>query len=658
MADTSDAASVESPEGTGGVAADPITFYGSFAVTFSPLRFTAAADASLREQSVYLRSTLLPVDPQWTFRGQGTDGAVCCQSCQRRVLPPGVEESAGEGRLYAPFVVQHRPVVSSCLSQSRDKTGSASAEVEAARSALQELEGNSRCSESPDAAAVAQPMVVSLLPSPPQHCKILVECVQEASHRVLLTQVISPVDFARLSSEDAEFSFVVPQDDSTGDAVSLATFRCAFSVIDLHGGVASIVDSVADLGVDDSSVSADITPAHSRQIIPCDFSANASSRLPPYGCMPLFCLYDHHVHFFRVHLQQNIRPLGALRSALGQSAALKSTMLCSLEALRNQSGAACRWDMLSQVDCSKVILGDLGFAPLSAVLMSASCVQRLDLSRNNLSLVSAKRLVAALRHNAALEELRVGGNRFFEFAGEELLRLLKLKPTLCTVCVDDNKFSSRLLERFRVMASFNAQQRLTDPYNALSPMFDYLVHMDAVPLECWQLVRPLWVAMTVVHKQPPNATSLPVGIPIAATAPLLSSLLRSVLLEMSKVYHDEHIRVVFAPVGSVIASEGTSADPEAQYLESYAKLFVTTLRVALDAPSRWEDCTSVLRAIGAAHERRGIRPSMYLSANRFLVCAIEAHFPEDTFTPDAKAALLQVLALMTRTAVRGMQEYA
>jgi hypothetical protein len=391
----------------------------------------------------------------------------------------------------------------------------------------------------------------------------------------------------------------------------------------------------------------------------------------PYGVMPLYTLYDHVVFFTRVLCgpsSAHCRANPSLRRMFGQSAGLKGP-LCAV--VPSPSPVAHRWELLKDVDCTTVILGDVGFAPLSAVLTCCRGLRRLSVKQNNLSLPSAKRLVCAVRSGlCGLQELYLSGNQFFELGGEELLRLLKGDPGCLSVLdVANNGFSDRLQSRFDTLSRAVGSQLIEDPLNAMSSRFDYLVHMDALPPQCWEQVEPLWRMLTVAPPLPPGLTGSPSpGVPVAAAAPLLSEIVRSVFVEVARDRQDPAIRVVFGPIGSYVQDNlqaadsdfspaaSTSMSADVMYLQSYVKMLVTTLRVALDAPMHWEDAVQTLRSIGAQHERNGVDAMLYCTANRYLLRALEAHIPEDTLTPTVKAAMIQVLALMTRSTVGGMPQ--
>lgn len=393
----------------------------------------------------------------------------------------------------------------------------------------------------------------------------------------------------------------------------------------------------------------------------------------PYGIMPLYTLYDHAVFLTRTLCgpsYANCRASPSVRRLLHQQTSLKGPLCSAVEGHTADASVAYRWDLLREVDCSCVILGDVGFAPVAMILPCCRGVRRLLFPQSNLSFVSAKRLVAAVRAGvSSLEEVYLSGNHFFELGGEELLRLLKGgSGTLCVVDVANNGLSDRLALRFESLAYAAARARSEDPFNAMSSRFDYLVHMDALPSQYWEHVEPVWRMLTVVPPLPPGMTGSPSpGIPVAAAAPLFSEMIRSVCVEIARERQDPAIRAVFGPIGSVAASapsdEASVFSPpnrflmsaDAVYLHSYVKMLVTTLRVALDAPVHWDDAVHTLRSIGAQHERNGIDAAIYCTANRMLVKAMEAHIPDDALTPNVKAAFIQVLALMTRSTVGGMQ---
>ncbi|CUG07473.1 Hypothetical protein, putative [Bodo saltans] len=391
----------------------------------------------------------------------------------------------------------------------------------------------------------------------------------------------------------------------------------------------------------------------------------------PYGIMPLYTLYDHAVFFARAlcgPLAAHCRAIPTLRRIFGQTTSLKGPLCCVVP---HPSPVAHRWELLKDLDCTTVILGDAGFAPLAVVLTCCRGLRRLIVNQNNLSLPSAKRLVVAVRSGlGGLQELYLSGNQFFELGGEELLRLLKGDAgCLGLLDVANNGFSDRLLSRFDTLSRAVSNQIVEDPLNAMSSRFDYLVHMDALPPQCWEQVEPLWRMLTVAPPLPPGLSGSPSpGIPVAAAAPLLSEIVRSVFVEVAKERQDPAIRIVFGPIGSYVQDNlqpadsvfspgsSTSMSADTMYLQSYVKMLVTTLRVALDAPMHWDDAVQTLRCIGAQHDRNGVDAALYCAANRCLLKALEAHIPDDTLSPNVKAAVIQVLALMTRSTVGGMTQ--
>lgn len=97
---------------------------------------------------------------------------------------------------------------------------------------------------------------------------------------------------------------------------------------------------------------------------------------------------------------------------------------------------------------------------------------------------------------------------------------------------------------------------------------------------------------------------------------------------------------------------------EEMYPFSYAKALVTTFRVGLDAPNRWDDAMSVLRTIGTRQEKLGVTPAVWAYANERFLAAVVQHFAAEDVDVKVQAALVQVLALAARSVFQGMSSVA
>jgi hypothetical protein len=406
-------------------------------------------------------------------------------------------------------------------------------------------------------------------------------------------------------------------------------------------------------------------------------------QLLKYGDMPLYELHRHTRLFFdlsrrvtaKIRSDQTMGPLFASPPA-----------------------AALRWELLRDLDLSKLLLGDRRLVPVLAVVSVASALRYLNVDRNELSLVSAKRLHVVLSSTPhRLERLSCTHNNFLESSGEELLRVVRASKHLWRVDCDGNSFSPRLSERIAHAAEYNASLMKADPYYVLAST--HLTSWECMPAEALHAAKAVWMMLVVGEGRPfeesrraarersecqggdlvmtSHSTPAPAAsgdssnsgstlggsscpssntrlYPLEVVAPLFSQVARIVAFNMFKVISDPLIRQVFTPVSALETDEERTAS----YATSYYKIITIAMRCVLHTPQWWDSAAATLHAIGEAHERLGVSHLYYSMANKLFVEAISTLCGEDVFTAVHKAALVQFLALATLTALQGTESFA
>ena len=387
-------------------------------------------------------------------------------------------------------------------------------------------------------------------------------------------------------------------------------------------------------------------------------------QLLEYGALPLFELHRH----TRIALDFIRRSAPRARSDLSSSSAPPS-LSSFVGVLNSAPSASLRWELLRDLDLSRLVLGDRRFVPVLAVVSVARSLRYLNVDRNELSLSSAKRLFVVLSSTPhRLERLSVKHNNFLESSGEELLRVIRHCKYMWQLDCEGNSFTPRLTERIQRAVEFNVSQMQADPYYLLGPQWSYLTSWECMPAEALHSAKAVWTMLVVAAGRPfdeahrdkssdgtlvATSKSTPsTGLyPLEVVAPLFSQVARLVAHNMYKAASDPTIRQVFTPVSALDGDEARTV----AYSTSYFKLLTVAMRCIVETPQRWDAAAKVLAAVGEAHERCGVSHLHYSLANKYFTEAIASLCGEDVFTAAHKAGLVQFLALVGRTALLGME---
>lgn len=432
------------------------------------------------------------------------------------------------------------------------------------------------------------------------------------------------------------------------------------------------------------------------QLLPDDAApAPIRHQLLSYGSLPLAEVHRHTRLFFDVY-----------RSV---SAKIRSDLSMPSQLFTSPPTAALRWELLRELDLSRLLLGDRRLVPILAVVSVTPALRYLNLDRNELSLVSAKRLQVVLSATPhRLERLSCAHNNFLESSGEELLRVIRAAKQLWRLDCDGNAFTAALSERIRRAVEYNIQLLQSDPYYVLAS--SHLTTWASLPAEALHAAKAVWMMLVVGEGRPfdearraarergddtapttggggvtdghlvitsesrplaaagpassasdgsrtasSSAGDVPPGLyPLEVVAPLFSQVARIVAFNIFKVISDPTIRSIFTPISALDTDDARTV----AYGTSYFKLLTVAMRCVLHTPQHWDSAAATLKAVGEGHERLGVSHLYYSMANKLFVEALTTLCGEEVFTPVHKAAMVQFLALASLTALRGTETFA
>jgi hypothetical protein len=169
-----------------------------------------------------------------------------------------------------------------------------------------------------------------------------------------------------------------------------------------------------------------------------------------------------------------------------------------LQFLRNPKHAL-RWEQLSVLDLSQDIVGDSGYPIVLEIASQCRSLVSLNVDSNSLTLPSATLTFTALRHHPTLQHFSAKNNLFYESAGEDLLRLIKVNRKIVSFSLEGNHLSEYLTRRIEKQLAVNQHEQDAEPFNPLSPMYGYLNNFYALekvlPTACWTQLKRIWLVL-------------------------------------------------------------------------------------------------------------------------------------------------------------------
>ncbi|CAJ1023923.1 hypothetical protein, conserved [Leishmania lindenbergi] len=423
----------------------------------------------------------------------------------------------------------------------------------------------------------------------------------------------------------------------------------------------------------------------------------------PYGAMPLTELYKHHWHFFGYYSNTIIKHSNVVMQRLA-------------EAPRQREAEASfphRWNALTVVDLRPTLLGEDAFAPLLVTLAYCPNLRAVYADGNHLGDLTCARLSVLFRRHRYLACISLSKNVIHEAGGAQLLRLVRNNLRITSMPCQGNFFSDEMRSRIEEVARKNASVIAQDPLNVFSSSYDYLTDLSSLPKSLQQQGLRTWAMLSaapvgdvdVMVRNFTTSTQRTLGdspvaamerakaalrsreslslIPPAALAPLLSEVMRTVSVGVSRVLPDPLVRSLFSDMETVVAQEQEqveaqrrdelaggirdasflppevcdamggahtpAVDSENMYARAFVRIVVAALRgVALSTP--WAEIAKVLEGIGRVHRDLGVMPEDYWLAVHIFMTSLRISCGAEFYDADHASSFLALLALAVRTA--------
>ncbi|CAJ1008269.1 hypothetical protein Q4I28_003582 [Leishmania naiffi] len=423
----------------------------------------------------------------------------------------------------------------------------------------------------------------------------------------------------------------------------------------------------------------------------------------PYGAMPLTELYKHHWHFFGYYSNTIIKHSNVVMQRLA-------------EAPRQREAEASfphRWNAFTVVDLRPTLLGEDAFAPLLVTLAYCPNLRAVYADGNHLGDLTCARLSVLFRRHRYLACISLSKNVIHEAGGAQLLRLVRNNLRITSMPCQGNFFSDEMRSRIEEVARKNASVIAQDPLNVFSSSYDYLTDLSSLPESLQQQGLRTWAMLSaapvgdvdVMVRNFTTSTQRTLGdspvaamerakaalrsreslslIPPAALAPLLSEVMRTVSVGVSRVLPDPLVRSLFSDMETVVAQEQEQAeaqrrdeladgirdasllppevcdamggahtpavDSENMYARAFVRIVVAALRgVALGTP--WAEIAKVLEGIGRVHRDLGVMPEDYWLAVHIFMTSLRISCGAEFYDADHASSFLALLALAVRTA--------
>eukprot|EP00796_Vickermania_ingenoplastis_P012461 gene12461-8548_t len=460
----------------------------------------------------------------------------------------------------------------------------------------------------------------------------------------------------------------------------------------------------------------------------------------PYGAVPLSELFR--VYRLFCDTSYYCRP-SAPRPAT--RAVLAADIWCATPELRAaEASFPHRWNALTDLGGSLDgrLLGEALLTPLLLTLSHCTNLRRLRLASNRLSDATCWRLCALFSHHRYLGQVLLPGNDIYESGADALLRLVRRNHRIIEVDVRDNPCSEAIRRRISKVAMMNETTLRQDPLHFFSSQYSFLVSPASLPRPVLREALSVWAQLTAaplgdIDVWPRNSTTEDMDryvdesvlprlrdaealadaprsiIPLAAKAPLLSELMRTVSTAIQRVVPDPLVRSLFTDVAQMesgrqqpatVDSMGRSAsapasggvgesDPSSDeqdtvppelwtalqlqeesrqagqlmeadelYSISFLRIIVTTMRT-LEHQFDWEEVVDKLRKVGERQVALGVRMEDYWLAIHVFMKALQLSMEggggcvDSGMRPESISAVLATLALGFRTALLGAQPW-
>lgn len=390
--------------------------------------------------------------------------------------------------------------------------------------------------------------------------QVLLPSLNKAAARdtcVVVRLAISSRLLARSTTATAFASAEVERDVSDADAATV--LYVLLRVVDLSGRVCAAEDSVDGL-----QRLLGLPPPMPK--LGLQLARRVSA---PYGVMPLTELYRHYCLFYSRHYSKVLRPS---KEVVRMLAAAAPGLVAA------DASYPYRWNALTEVRLDRVLLGEEAFAPLLLTLAHCDNLRELASDHNALGDTTCARLCALLSRHRYLRALSVAHNPIYEGGADQLLRLARRNHRLADLSVDGCWCSDATRQRIAAVTAASRAAIAQDPLNAFSARYGYLTSPASISPPTLKLALTVWAMLSVApvgdvdvwvrnsttrdmdqyvptydaiaveprRRACREAARAPLSvIPLAARAPLLSEVMRTVYVGVCMAAPDPLVRSVF-----------------------------------------------------------------------------------------------------------------
>ncbi|EPY38692.1 hypothetical protein AGDE_05237 [Angomonas deanei] len=438
--------------------------------------------------------------------------------------------------------------------------------------------------------------------------------------------------------------------------------------------------------------------------VPQTLLSFAKKTQTPYGCMPLVTLYDHYRLFFS-------RIFGM---ELGHSKGIHQ-LLNNASDSTAEDNYPYRWCTVRKINLNTLLLGEEACTPLLTTLAHCSNLTHLLLTRNGLGDLSCARICALFSRHRYLSHVSLDGNRLHEGGADQLLRLLRRNHRIVWLSLQGCYCSDSLQERIQKVVKVNASNIAKDPLNLFTHQYDSLTTPETLLPAAKKLALGVWAMLSAaavgdvdvwvrnsttkalvdlyvddseVPRLEATSAAAEAGlsvIPAAAKAPLLSEVIRTVSIGVSRVVQDPLVRSVFSDVEEAPAFRKaqveardkmmekespevaemlkkvfhpqtvTPPSEEAIYASSFLRVVVVTAR-AVAMQVSWPEAEKTLREIGKAQRTLGVRWEDYWLSVHVFAKALYVCCGSEEHATARVAAFLSMMAIGVRIVGEALQD--
>uniref|UniRef100_A0A7S1MLZ1 Uncharacterized protein n=1 Tax=Neobodo designis TaxID=312471 RepID=A0A7S1MLZ1_NEODS len=253
-----------------------------------------------------------------------------------------------------------------------------------------------------------------------------------------------------------------------------------------------------------------------------------------YGAMPLGDLYRHLCYFaaaqadadaaagekksadnaaarvlwpssLRGGSERKKRVNAAVAALFDSGAGVHATTLRSLRIAPGRQQP--RWALLKSLDLSSAIVGDGNFGPVLGVAAHCRFLESFAADRNGLSLASAPAIVHTFGQHPTIRRVSLRSNDFFESAGDELLRTIRVNRRIVVFDVSGNAISEVLLRRYDAQLERNREEVASNIFNPEGAIYASVAGSaspDDLPSGAWELSLAMWRLLVAAPSAPAN----------------------------------------------------------------------------------------------------------------------------------------------------------